>query len=129
KAGFARCTPTALARDDLVAAGVARTHEQWLDDPLPAHRLREPGTCFAVEALARLPRVRVHRVDRQLEQLVRGDFHAADEHLEAAAEAPPVRRARQAPSPPSSTRPLRASGGRTRSQGARGSAPPRDARS
>src|SRR5439155_17480351 len=118
-------TPAALTRDDLVAPGRTRPHEQRLDHALAADRLREPRARLGVEALAGLLRVGMDRVDRQLKQLGCARLEAADEHLEAAAEAAAVRRARQAPSPPSSTRPLRRNGGRRRSPASRGSALPR----
>src|SRR5712691_11419101 len=119
---LACCAPAALAGDDLVAACSARAYEQRLDDALSAHRLGESGAGLAVEPLARLLRVRMDRVDRQLEQLGRVRFEPADENLEAAAEAAAVRRARQAPSPPSSRRRLRWSDDRRRSPAVRGSA-------
>ncbi len=126
-AGLARSAPAALAGDDLVAARGARPHEQRLDDALAPDRLGEPGARLAVEALARLLRIRVDGVDRQLEQLGRVRLETADENFEAAAEAAAVRRARQAPSPPSSTRRRRRTGGRTRSPATRGSVPRRGA--
>src|SRR5206468_3071638 len=118
----------ALAGDDLVAPRGARPHDQRLDDPLVPDRLGETGARLAVEAPARLLRVRVNGIDRQVEQLRGARLEPTDQHLEAAAEAAPLtRRARQAPSPPSSTRRHRATGGRTRSRGDRGSAPRRGA--
>src|SRR5665213_588357 len=98
---LSRRAPAALAGDDLVAAGVAWTDDQRLNHALAAHRLRKTRSRLTVEALPRLFRVRMDRVDRQLEQLDGAGFEPADEHLEAAAEAPAISGARQAPSPPS----------------------------
>ena len=88
-----------------------------------------PRRGLRLEAAARLLRVRVDRVDRDLEQLARSR-RAADQDLEAAAEAATrcrLRRARQAPSPPSSRRRLRRSDGRRQLRAGRGSAPRRGA--
>src|SRR3989440_3892568 len=121
---FARGAPAALAGDDLVPARSAGAHEQRLDDALAANGLGKPRAGLTVEALARLLRIRVNRVDRQVEQLRRARLEPADEHLEPAAQAASVTDARQAPSPPSSTHPPRRSCGRRRSPATRGSAPP-----
>ena len=79
-------------------------------------------SCVRVELAPRLSWVRMDQVDLQLRELARPG--AAEENFESATQAAPFRHARQAPSPPSSKRPRRASGGRTRLQGVRGSAPP-----
>ena len=76
-AGLTCGAPAPLAGDDLVAADAARTHEQRLDDTLPPHRLGQPGGRLGLETAARLPRIRVDRVDGDLEQL-RRDRVAAD---------------------------------------------------
>src|SRR6185436_16056041 len=111
----------------LPAARCARAHDDRLQKPLGPDRRREAARGIGLEAAARLPWVRVDLVDGKLGELL--SFFATDQDLEALAETSAVRRARQAPSPPSSTRPPRASGGRTRLRGARGSAPRRGARS
>ena len=125
--GVARRAPATLAGDQLVAAGRARTHEHRLHDALRAHRVGQPRAGFRVEPPSRLPRVRMDRVDGKLGELRRS--RSTEENFQAPAEASAFRHARQAPSPPSSRRPPRASGGRTRLRANRGSAPPRDARS
>src|SRR5581483_572123 len=126
--GLARRPPAPLAGNDLVAASGARADEQRLDHALATHRLGEPRRRFGLEPTPRLARVRMDRVHGQLEQLARRRVEAAHQELETAAEPPPgapgIRRARQAPSPPSSTRRRPPSGGRRRSPAGRSSAPP-----
>ena len=84
-ARLARGTPAALARDDLVAADAARADEERLDDALLPHRVGEARRGLRLEPAARLLRVRVDRVDGDLEQLGRSRG-AADQDFEAAAE-------------------------------------------
>ena len=80
------CRPPApLAGDQLEPAGVAAADEHRLDHALRAHRVGEPVRGLGVVALARLARVRVDRLDRELGQLRLG--RAADQDFEAAAEA------------------------------------------
>ena len=85
-----RGAPAALAGDDLVAADAARPDEERLDDALPPHRVGEPRRGLGLEAAPRLVRVRMDRVDRDLEQLARSR-RAADQDFEAAAEAATLR--------------------------------------
>ena len=59
--GIVRAEKTAQLFDDLAAA----------HDALCANRFREPVLRVGLEALARLARVRVDRVDRELGQLAR----------------------------------------------------------
>jgi hypothetical protein len=99
----ARRPPAAFARDQLVATGDTRSNEHRLHDPLCPHRVGKPGDCLGVEASSRLPWIRMDRVDRELRQLRRAA--SAEQDLETSAEPSPLRNARQAPSPPSSTRP------------------------
>jgi hypothetical protein len=92
--------PAALAGDQLPAAGRARAHDDRLQDALRADRLREAGAGVAVEAAARLARVRVDRRDRELDQR-RLPLGASDQDVEPTPEtAADLRSARQAPSPP-----------------------------
>ncbi len=112
--------PAALAGDQLVAAGRARSHEHRLYDTLRAHRVCEPRPGVGVETLPRLARVWMDRVDRHLGELRRSC--PAQQNLQAATQTSPFSCVRQAPSPPSSKRPHHASGGRTRLPGDRGSA-------
>ena len=94
--------PAPLAGDQLEAAGVAAADEHRLDHALRAHRVGQPVRGLGIVALARLARVRVDRLDRELGQLrLRG---AADQDFEAAAQASPglraaVRAAWAVPSP------------------------------
>ena len=84
-AGLAGGAPAALAGDQLVAArGRRRTTTGWIT---PCARTESASPCgrLGVEALARLPRVRVDRLDRELREL--GRRRAADQDLEPAAQA------------------------------------------
>ena len=78
-----------------------------------ADRVGQPGGRLVIEALARLARVRVDLLDRDVREL--DTAGAADQDLEAAAEAPPrcFSCVRQAPSPPSSRPRRHASAGRS----------------
>ncbi len=97
-----------------------------LQDALEPDRAREAGGRLRLEPAARLPRIRVDGLDRQMDEL--GLARLPEQDFEAAAEAAPLlRNARQAPSPPSSRPRRRRSGGRRRSRELRGSAPPRGA--
>ena len=107
---LARRPPAPLARHELVAPGGARAQDDRLDDPLHPNRLRERESRFVLEALPRLPRVRMDLVDRDVRQL--GAAGASDQNLEPAAEPSSLRDGRQAPSPPSSRPPHRPSAGR-----------------
>ena len=83
--GVARRTPAALAGDQLVAAGRARPHEHRLDDALARTDSASPAPASESNLPARLARVRMDRVDRQLGEL--GRRRAAEENFEAPAEA------------------------------------------
>ena len=78
---------------ELVAALGARPHDDRLQHALVADRRGEARGRLRLEPAARLARVRVDRVDREVEQLG-ARRRAADEHLETAAEAA-ARRAAQ----------------------------------
>src|SRR5207244_7781192 len=125
--GLPRRPPAPFAGDQLVAALRPWADDDRLEQALGLDRPGEPVGRLGREATARLARVRVDLVERELRQLLRRRGETAYEDVETAAEAAAgfASAARQAPSPPSSTRPLRRSGGRTRSPGARGSAPRR----
>src|SRR5262249_57572603 len=84
----------------LAPACESRPTHHRLDQALAADRVREPGDALTLEALPGLARVRVNLLDGHVREL----GPAADQHLEAAAEAAPSRAssAGQAPSPPSS---------------------------
>src|SRR5439155_10940449 len=102
-----RRPPAALAGDQLIAALRARADDDRLEQAL---RLDRPGQLvgrLGCEAAARLARIRMDLVERKPHELLRRRTEAADEDVEAAAEATPdfASAARQAPSPPSSTRP------------------------
>src|SRR5439155_24924347 len=80
--GVASRPPAALTGDDLVPARSARAHDQRLDHALALDRLRKSRPGLAVALAPRLPRVRMDRADRQLEQLRRARFEPGDELLD-----------------------------------------------
>ena len=84
-AGLPGRAPAALAGDQLVPAGLPRPHDDRLHEPLRANRVGQRARRLVVEALPRLARVRVDRLDGKVRQLRL--TRAADEHLQAAAEA------------------------------------------
>src|SRR5207249_1874403 len=113
-----------LSRDELEAALRATPDHDWLEDSFETDGRCQARRGLRLEASPWLSRVRVDRLDGEMQEL--GLTRFAQKDLEAAAEAAAfLRNARQAPSPPSSTPARRQSGGRRRSQGDRGSAPPR----
>ena len=78
--GLAGRTPAALAGDQLVASGRARAHDDRLQQALLLDRACKAGRRLRLEAAARLPRVGVDRVDRQLRELGdRGSPHRRSE--------------------------------------------------
>src|SRR6185369_4147641 len=114
RAGLLRGPPATLPGDQLEAARRPRPHEHRLDDALRLDRVRQRGCCLCVEPPPWLARVRMNRLDRQMRELGLG--RPSDQDLEAAAQAAPwlLSCARQAPSPPSSTRRRRPNRGRKR---------------
>ena len=98
-----------LAGDQLIATLQPWANDDRLDQPLRLDRLGKPAHRLMVEALARLLRVRVDLVDGDVRELRR---RAPDQNLEPAAETA-SRRARQAPSPPSSRPRRHGSAGRS----------------
>ena len=81
---LARRPPPTLAGDDLVATLGTRPYDDRLEDALMTDRLGEARGCLRLEALAGLARVRLDRVDRELQQL--GRAATTDENFETAAE-------------------------------------------
>ena len=111
--GALRRAPAALAGDQLVAAALARAHEDRLQHAVLGQRRGQRVERRLVEAPARLRRVRLDELDRDVAQLRaiavlsgylqdRGEAasHAAFSHV------------RPPPWPGRSTRPLRRSAGR-----------------
>jgi hypothetical protein len=78
-----RRSPTALACDQLEAAGGTRSNQHGLDDALDFDRVGQRRRRLGVEAASRLAWVRVDRLDREVCEL--GLRRAADQDLEAAA--------------------------------------------
>jgi hypothetical protein len=76
-------SPTPFARDELEAPFASAPDDDRLENALQSNRARETGCCLGLEATARLPRVRVDRLDRQVNEL--GLARLAQQHLEATA--------------------------------------------
>ena len=134
QAGLLRGAPAALAGDQLVAAVGQGADEQRLDDAAALDRGGEAGQRLGVEAGARLVRVRLDQLDRQLAQLagVAGRGALGQDRRQAAADAAlplplpaALATARQLPGQRLGRRRRRARRGRARSPAGRSSAPRR----
>jgi hypothetical protein len=83
KTGRFRRTPTALARNELVAPVAVGANDDRLDDALRANGVGKTADAFGIDAPPRLARVRPDSPDGEVHEICVGDG-AADQDVEPA---------------------------------------------